>query len=158
MVKKVTTPTVRSEAGVMESVRLRFKELEDFQRSRPDLPQGDFRTLSRRDLKKIVQAQELEEAAKKGPEMVAMLKRYHKTGWLSSSPSRPRKITTSEFYIDNENDFRRCFESITDRKPITINGLTDGNQIAAFTGTVQSIKNTTGIGDLLERWRIKIRL
>ena len=46
----------------MESVRKLFDEYAAFQRSRPDLPQGEIGKLSRRDVKKIVDAFALEQA------------------------------------------------------------------------------------------------
>jgi hypothetical protein len=46
-----------------------------------------------------------------------------------------------QFYIsnDNENDVRRCNESLAFRQLITITGLNMDGQVAAFTGVVQSV-------------------
>ena len=49
----------------------------------------------------------------------------------------------SQFYIsnDNENDVRRCNESLTGRRSITITGLNMDGQVGAFTGVVQSVEH-----------------
>jgi hypothetical protein len=62
-----------------------------------------------------------------------------------------------QFYIsnDNENDVRRCTESLTGRRPITITGLNLDGQVAAFTGVVQSV-DLDAVRDKGRRYQVTI--
>ena len=49
----------------------------------------------------------------------------------------------SQFYISNlepDSDVKRCRESKVGHFPITITGRTEGGEIRAFTGVVQSVE------------------
>ncbi len=49
----------------------------------------------------------------------------------------------AQFYISSaepESDVQRCRESLVGRFPITITGRTEGGEIKAFTGVVQSVQ------------------
>jgi streptomycin 6-kinase len=43
------------------------------------------------------------------------------------------------FSNDDEKDVRRCNESLSERRSITITGLNMDGNVAAFTGVVQSV-------------------
>jgi hypothetical protein len=49
----------KAEKELIEMLRKNFDLLRAFQRSRPDLPQGEYAELSARDRKKILQAMEI---------------------------------------------------------------------------------------------------
>ena len=65
----------------------------------------------------------------------------------------------SQFYIscDNEDDAKRCRESIIETQPITITGSTiDRMHFKSFTGVVQSIDDDASRGSG-KRFRVTIR-
>ena len=74
-----------------EAVRKIFADYSTFQRSRADLPQGDITRLSKGDLTKVVQAHEIEQARKQGAEMVEIVERRHRSGYVPSMPVRSNK-------------------------------------------------------------------
>jgi hypothetical protein len=85
----------KSEAEVMESVRKLFASYSAFQRTRPDLPQGEIVNLSKRDLKKVVDAYRLEKARpmldKLNPTERRKMERAIRTGTITIRSKRPVK-------------------------------------------------------------------
>jgi len=63
----------------------------------------------------------------------------------------------SQFYIsnDDENDVRRCNESLAFRQSITITGLNMNGQVAGFTGVVQSVAHDAK-RDVGRRYKVTI--
>jgi hypothetical protein len=62
-----------------------------------------------------------------------------------------------QLYIsnDNENDVRRCNESLAGRRPITMTGLNMDGQVTALTGIVQSVEHDA-MRDKGRRYRVTI--
>jgi hypothetical protein len=79
-----------------ETVRKIFADYSAFQRSRADLPQGDITRLSTADMTKVVQAHEIEQARKQGAEMVEIVERRHRSGYVSSAPVRSNKKKSTD--------------------------------------------------------------
>lgn len=44
-----------------------------------------------------------------------------------------------QFYVSNEASVEKCKKALASDMPITVYGLTDGNNIKRFTGVVQSV-------------------
>lgn len=87
------TPTPETDKVVIEYLQKRCAQLRAFQRSRPDLPQDEFLRLSPRDQNEILEAKEIADAeARGGPELVKVIKRAHKTGYIKSGQiATPKK-------------------------------------------------------------------
>lgn len=62
----------------------------------------------------------------------------------------------SQFYVSDENILWRCRESVANRKPITVCGITLDNKIRVFTGAVQAVEEDL-TRDPGKRWRVTIQ-
>jgi len=58
----------------------------------------------------------------------------------------------AQFYVATEADADRCRIAARERSRITITGLDETGEVAAFTGTVQAVEKTSRGRDKL--WRV----